>query len=51
MAGNKDKKRKREPTPPYDLFGDFEWSKEEFCSDEGNGSPPPMPQSGSSHSP
>jgi hypothetical protein len=35
-------KRKREPTPPSDEFGDSEYSEEEFSS-ESEGSPAPIP--------
>jgi hypothetical protein len=34
-------KRKREPTPPSDDFGDSEYSEEEFSS-ESEGSPAPV---------
>jgi hypothetical protein len=36
------KKRKREPTPPFEDFGDSEYSEEEFSS-ESEGSPAPIP--------
>jgi hypothetical protein len=36
------KKRKREPTPPSEDFGDSEYSEEEFSS-ESEGSPAPIP--------
>jgi hypothetical protein len=36
------KKRKREPTPPSEDFGDLEYSEEEFSS-ESEGSPAPIP--------
>jgi hypothetical protein len=36
------KKRKREPTPPSEDFGDSEYSEEEFSS-ESDGSPAPIP--------
>jgi hypothetical protein len=36
------KKRKREPTPPSEDFGDSEYSEEEFSS-EFEGSPAPIP--------
>jgi hypothetical protein len=36
------KKRKREPTPPSEDFGDSEYSKEEFSS-ESKGSLAPIP--------
>jgi hypothetical protein len=35
-------KRKREPTPPLEEFGDSEYSEEEFSS-ESEGSPAPIP--------
>jgi hypothetical protein len=38
----KNNKRKREPTPPSEDFGDSEYSKEEFSS-ESDGSPAPIP--------
>jgi hypothetical protein len=38
----KNNKRKREPTPPSEDFGDSEYSKEEFSS-ESEGSPAPIP--------
>jgi hypothetical protein len=38
----KNNKRKREPTPPSDEFGDSEYSEEEFSS-ESEGSPAPIP--------
>jgi hypothetical protein len=38
----KNNKRKREPTPPSDDFGDSEYSEEEFSS-ESEGSPAPIP--------
>jgi hypothetical protein len=38
----KNNKRKREPTPPSEEFGDSEYSKEEFSS-ESEGSPGPIP--------
>ena len=38
----KNNKRKREPTPPSEEFGDSEYSKEEFSS-ESEGSPAPIP--------
>jgi hypothetical protein len=39
----KNNKRKREPTPPSEEFGDSEYSEEEFPS-ESEGSPAPIPQ-------
>jgi hypothetical protein len=38
----KNNKRKREPTPPSEDFGDSEYSEEEFSS-ESEGSPAPIP--------
>jgi hypothetical protein len=38
----KNNKRKREPTPPSEEFGDSEYSEEEFSS-ESEGSPAPVP--------
>ena len=38
----KNNKRKREPTPPSEDFGDLEYSEEEFSS-ESEGSPAPIP--------
>jgi hypothetical protein len=38
----KNNKRKREPTPPLEEFGDSEYSEEEFSS-ESEGSPAPIP--------
>jgi hypothetical protein len=38
----KNNKRKREPTPPSEEFGDSEYSEEEFSS-ESEGSPAPIP--------
>jgi hypothetical protein len=38
----KNNKRKREPTPPSEDFGDSEYSEEEFSS-ESKGSPAPIP--------
>jgi hypothetical protein len=38
----KNNKRKREPTPPSEEFGDSEYSKDEFSS-ELEGSPAPIP--------
>jgi hypothetical protein len=38
----KNNKRKREPTPPLEEFGDSEYSEEEFSS-ESEGSPAPVP--------
>jgi hypothetical protein len=38
----KNNKRKREPTPPSEDFGDSEYSEEEFFS-ESEGSPAPIP--------
>jgi hypothetical protein len=38
----KNNKRKREPTPPSEDFGDSEYSEEEFSS-ESEGSPAPVP--------
>jgi hypothetical protein len=38
----KNNKRKREPTPPSEDFGDSEYSEEEFSS-ESEGSPTPIP--------
>jgi hypothetical protein len=38
----KNNKRKREPTPPSEDFGDSEYSQEEFFS-ESEGSPTPIP--------
>jgi hypothetical protein len=38
----KNNKRKREPTPPSEYFGDSEYSEEEFSS-ESEGSPAPIP--------
>jgi hypothetical protein len=38
----KNNKRKREPTPPSEAFGDSEYSEEEFSS-ESKGSPAPVP--------
>jgi hypothetical protein len=38
----KNNKRKREPTPPLEDFGDSEYSEEEFSS-ESEGSPAPIP--------
>jgi hypothetical protein len=38
----KNNKRKREPTPPSEEFGDSEYSEEEFSS-EFEGSPAPIP--------
>ena len=38
----KNNKRKREPTPPSEDFGDLEYSEEEFSS-EFEGSPAPIP--------
>ena len=38
----KSNKRKREPTPPSEDFGDSEYSEEEFSS-ESEGSPAPIP--------
>jgi hypothetical protein len=38
----KNNKRKREPTPPLEEFGDSEYSEEEFSS-EFEGSPAPIP--------
>jgi hypothetical protein len=38
----KNNKRKREPTPPPQDFGDSEYSEEEFSS-ESEGSPTPIP--------
>jgi hypothetical protein len=38
----KNNKRKREPTPPSEEFGDSEYSDEEFSS-ESEGSPAPIP--------
>jgi hypothetical protein len=38
----KNNKRKREPTPPLEEFGDLEYSEEEFSS-ESEGSPAPIP--------
>jgi hypothetical protein len=38
----KNNKRKREPTPPSEEFGDSEYSEEEFSS-ESEGSPAPLP--------
>jgi hypothetical protein len=38
----KNNKRKREPTPPSEDFGDSEYSEEEFSS-ESEGSPSPIP--------
>ena len=38
----KNNKRKREPTPPSEEFGDSEYSEEEFSS-ESEGSPAPSP--------
>jgi hypothetical protein len=38
----KNNKRKREPTPPSEKFGDSEYSEEEFSS-ESEGSPAPIP--------
>jgi hypothetical protein len=43
----KNNKRKREPTPPSEDFGDSEYSEEEFSS-ESEGSPAPIPLSESS---
>jgi hypothetical protein len=43
----KNNKRKREPTPPSEDFGDSEYSEEEF-SYESEGSPAPIPLSESS---
>jgi hypothetical protein len=37
----KNNKRKREPTPPSEDFGDLEYSEEEFSS-ESEGSPAPV---------
>jgi hypothetical protein len=37
----KNNKRKREPTPPSEDFGDSEYSEEEFSS-ESEGSPAPV---------
>jgi hypothetical protein len=37
----KSNKRKREPTPPSENFGDSEYSEEEFSS-ESEGSPAPV---------
>jgi hypothetical protein len=37
----KSNKRKREPTPPSEDFGDLEYSEEEFSS-ESEGSPAPV---------
>jgi hypothetical protein len=41
-AMGKNNKRKREPTPPSEEFGDSEYSEEEFSS-ESEGSPAPIP--------
>jgi hypothetical protein len=41
-AMGKNNKRKREPTPPSEDFGDSEYSEEEFSS-ESEGSPAPIP--------
>ncbi len=41
-AMGKSNKRKREPTPPSEDFGDSEYSEEEFSS-ESEGSPAPIP--------
>jgi hypothetical protein len=38
----KNNKRKREPTPPSEEFGDSEYSEEEFSS-KSEGSPAPVP--------
>jgi hypothetical protein len=38
----KNNKRKREPSPPSEEFGDSEYSEEEFSS-ESEGSPAPIP--------
>jgi hypothetical protein len=38
----KNNKRKREPTPPSEDFGDSEYSEEKFSS-ESEGSPAPIP--------
>jgi hypothetical protein len=38
----KNNKRKREPTPPSEDFGDSEYSEEDFSS-ESEGSPAPLP--------
>jgi hypothetical protein len=43
----KNNKRKREPTPPSEEFGDWEYSEEEFSS-ESEGSPAPIPMRESS---
>jgi hypothetical protein len=43
----KNNKRKREPTPPSEDFGDSEYSEEEFSS-ESEGSPAPIPRCESS---
>ena len=44
----KNNKRKHEPTPPSEDFGDSEYSEEEFSS-ESEGSPAPIPLRKSSH--
>jgi hypothetical protein len=39
----KNNKRKREPTPPSEEFGDSEYSEEEFSSEsEGSSAPVPL---------
>ena len=42
LTMGKNNKRKREPTPPSEEFGDSEYSEEEFSS-ESEGSPAPIP--------
>ncbi len=42
LTMGKNNKRKREPTPPSEDFGDSEYSEEEFSS-ESEGSPAPIP--------
>jgi hypothetical protein len=42
----KNNKRKREPTPPSEDFGDSEYSEEEFSSEsEGSSAPIPLRES------
>jgi hypothetical protein len=39
-----DDKRKREPSPPLEDFGDSEYSEEEFSSESGGRQSTPLPQ-------